>query len=587
MFAVLADRGRSLRESWHFDWPRAIEQAVFRLRLDAVGPRLLPVVAIVGGASSGKSTVFNNLLGGRLTSRITARGHATVGPILAIHEDDRTAVEPLLSNDMLLPKLQRRAIELEADTTGSPNTLAVVHHQVDALRGVLLLDTPDFSSEAARIEGDVALTLLPWFDRIVVVLDHERWFDRQSVSMLRGESSRFGVDRFAVFNRTKEGALAESDREALERQADRIGATGLAILEFRRGRGFCRFPPDALKGLHGFLCGPAPDRTKELAGQVARAANDVLNQNEERAARLAELQRSVSAAVEQTVPGVSSCLTSLMTASERKHLDVVSRVLRLDETRHWLTEQRARLGSLIRQVPLLRSMVSAGHHVEVPADRGASDSTDRAVIAVSICQRIGERAAHELQRTIQRSSFWEEMRRWTSLEPEKRAFAWTPELRTEIDIAARAVDIAITQWTTKVEAECRGISPRALGALGGGALGLAVVLIAVPGPLAALTLVSAKTAVAAAVVKLAAASGTGALLGKQVVRLSAVIQEKLIGSAEFRAVGQSVETFRAVVRRAAQRLADEVVAEAAALVLDESNALLEALEAFRNGPEKA
>ena len=118
-------------------------------------------------------------------------------------------------------------------------------------------------------------------------------------------------------------------------------------------------------------------------------------------------------------------------------------------------------------------------------------------------------------------------------------------------------------------------------------MGLAVVLIAVPGPLAALTLVSAKTAVAAAVVKLAAASGTGALLGKQVVRLSSVIQEKLIGSAEFGAVGQSVETFRAAVRRAAQRLADEAVAEAAALVLDESNALLEALEAFRNGPEKA
>src|SRR5512140_1957814 len=90
----LAMRGASLRDALRYDWPRQADEAVAALRWCAPPPGAagqgtgqLSLVGIVGGASSGKSTVFNNLLGGRLASRVTARGHATLGPIAAVHED--------------------------------------------------------------------------------------------------------------------------------------------------------------------------------------------------------------------------------------------------------------------------------------------------------------------------------------------------------------------------------------------------------------------------------------------------------------------------------------------------------------------
>ena len=48
-----------------------------------------------------------------------------------------------------------------------------------------------------------------------MVVDHERWFDRQTVSELRAASVRLAQDRLVLFNRTREGALAREDEAAL------------------------------------------------------------------------------------------------------------------------------------------------------------------------------------------------------------------------------------------------------------------------------------------------------------------------------------------------------------------------------------
>ncbi|MCZ6682051.1 MAG: 50S ribosome-binding GTPase, partial [Planctomycetota bacterium] len=87
----------------------------------------LSLVAIIGGASSGKSTVFNNLLGGQPISQVTIRSHTTRGPILAIHEAlrDRAAVW-LEHEHALLPTLRARMATPDDPIEGTPDTAVVV-----------------------------------------------------------------------------------------------------------------------------------------------------------------------------------------------------------------------------------------------------------------------------------------------------------------------------------------------------------------------------------------------------------------------------------------------------------------------------
>jgi hypothetical protein len=482
----------------------------------------------------------------------------------------------------LLPGHRQISVELDDNVAGEPDAVAILCHTINALREVLLFDLPDFTSEAARQEGDVSLTLLPWFDRLVVVVDHERWFDRQSISKLRTESARIGQQRLVLFNRTREGALADSDRSALRRQADRLAAEGMSVLEFRRGRGFCRFPPGTLDEVHTFIRAPKPDRTRHLLREVAMAANGVLNQNEERACRLRELRESVRAAVERTTPSAGDCMSALMTPSERRQLEVISRVLRISESREWLNAQAHRLQSALRQMPIVGAIVRTPQEDRADSER---EVTDRRAIGSSYFEAVGRRQVHEVQHVVRSSAFWDEVRRWTGLEPGGREFEWNAELRESVKAVVDGFDGALETWNAKVEAECRGINPNIKGAIGVGTIALAIVLIAVPGPVSALTLVSAKGAIGGALAQLLTATGAGAVLGKQLGRLVAVVQEKLLGSPEFDAVRSAADGFRGRLESAGRVPAEEAVAEAEALVIPADDLLKSALEDLREPPE--
>lgn len=580
----VVNHGRRLREVWHFDWEEPAQQSCARLLLNLAGKSVPPLAAVVGGASSGKSTVFNNLLGGHLASRITARGHATLGPILAIHENHRSALERLMEGGSLLPEYRRTVIAVDDNAIGDAHTLSVLYHDVDGIRDILLFDMPDFTSDAARREGDVTLSLLPWFDMLLVVVDHERWFDRQSISLLGAESARLGQKRMVLFNRTVEGALREEDRAALARQAERLGAECMSVLEFRRGRGFCRFAPGALDEVAIFLRTPIPERSPQLLRLISRAANQTLNQNVERASRLQELGAALRAGMDRLAPGPFECMTSLMTAAERKHLDVVSRVLRVHETAQWLSAQTRRLQQALLRVPILGTVVDAaglmgGENVET--------ATDRAGIARAYYEAVTGRQVVEAHRIARASRFWEEVRRWTGLEPTPRTFAWSAALRDQIGRAGNHFDEAMKLWTAKVEQECRGIGPNLRGALGVGAVGLAVILIAAPGPLSALTLVAAKGAIATALSHLAAASGAGALLGKHLERLAAVATERLLGSSEYDAVQSAAAAFRGQLVSAARQQVEETLADASALLMAHEEPLKVALESLRRAGDGA
>lgn len=571
---LLADHGPLLRDRWRLPWDPPAEQAVLRRRMDGRGLATPRLVAIVGGASSGKSTLFDNLLDGHQASRVTARGHSTCGLILATHEKHRATFESLRADRLLFPRLAHRMIELDDNHAGSPETLSIVFHTIDSLADTWLLDTPDMTSEAARLEGDVTLALLPWFDALILVADHERWFDRQTFSGLRARSVRLGQQRFVVFNQTRESLLDDGARARLVEQADRWSARDFALLEFRFGRGLCRFPPAALDAVRDFLAAPNADRTAALRRAIGEAAQATLNQNLERTRRFEELSRSTDELLARSLPSARDCLTALMTPAERRQLDLAWRILRVTGTREWLDAQAARLQSLFRRVPIMSEAIGAIGREATPAAE-----PPRASVAQAHALAVFRRFGNDLRRAARSSRFWQEITDWTDLRPPESVIdALPPADAAAIDRAALDFDRGIAEWNARVDRECHGMAPHVKAGVGVGILGLAVVLIAVPGPVTALTALAAKGAIGAAWTQLLTAGGAAALFGKPIGRFVEVARERLLGTTEFEALSRLAENYRAILDQGLRRLAGDSLAVAEALVLPADAPIAAALE---------
>lgn len=592
----IAAGGASLADTHRLEWSQEAQQAALALRFArALGDSRRPsqagdaarlsLVAIIGGASSGKSTVFNNLLGGRLTSRVTARGHSTLGPIVAVHDACRESVAEFVSGGLLFPTFAHRPTGLDDNITGRSDAVHVVHHNVDALRHVVLCDMPDLTSEPARAEGDVALATLPWFDRLIVLVDHERWFDRQTIGRLHDRSVRFGQERIVLFNRAREGPMPAGNHDKLVKQAGRLEARHHWVLEFRRGRGLCTFPPDTFTPLLEAINAGRFDRNRPLLRFLGSAATVVLNNNAERSARLGQLKEALHHAAGRMVPSASACLTRLMTPEEKRHLDVVSRTLRITETREWLQRQADRIRlTLRRHVPVVGPILagSLGDQGRNSTDPGNRQSNGWDFFASNCARQIAA-----IREAAENSDFWEEVRRWVSIDLAGPDAGLAERSRPRIGELVANLDAALAAWNHKVETECRGVSPHLVGAVGGTTLAGAIVLVAVSGPVGALTLPVATGVLAHAFGTLATSAGVGALAGRPLNRLMSVVREKLIGSPEFNAVQASADAFRQAVVDFGRNAADLQFAQAESLVLDENDDLIQALGAIQEAGEDA
>jgi hypothetical protein len=583
----LGKGGDHLRRELHFEWSPQTEQAVAagRFLLEGQSPPAaaqasgsgggLSLAAIVGGASSGKSTIFNNLLGGRAASRVTAKGHSTRGPIAAVHEQRRDWAEAVLGSGLLLPSFAPRVSLLDDDVVGEPDSLHIVYHSVDELRDVILFDTPDFTSEPARMEGDIALATLPWYDRLIVVIDHERWFDRQTIGRLRDESARFGQQRFVVFNRSQAGPMAGDQQERLTQQAGRLAADGFVMVEFRQGRGRCTFPPETLAPVQRKLAEPHPPRRRALLRFLGHAALAVLNNNDERGARLAGLGAAMEKAGLTAVPSRTDCIASLMTHDEKRHLDVIARTLRVRETREWLARQADRIRQTLRhRLPVIGTMLPAPAADEPDS---AADPPDRPTVGWEVFRSRCRRQLAVIDEAASSSAFWIELQRWTKIEPPRSREESIDQQRDRVGEIMTRLDTAVKAWTAKVESECQGVSPHLLGAVGATALAGAIVLVAVAGPVTVLTWPVISVALGKAVGTLLASAGAGAVAGRPLTRLLAIIHEKLLGSDEFLAVGDMVEEYREAIARFGRAAAAESFAHAQALVLPQDDELTRAL----------
>ncbi len=580
--SIVAVQGRRLREQLCLPWQQQAQQAVCALRFrrqSAEPDRAVQIAAIVGGASSGKSTVFNNLLGGRRVSLVTIRSHATRGLIVAAHRKLADRLDRWLNHDRtLLPTLDPQSGRLDADLQGRPEAATVVEHDIQGFENILLVDTADFTSNTAEIEGDVTLSLLPWFDRLVIIVDHERWFDRQVVDQLAVLAKRFAQPRMVVFNRTAEQALAEADRVRLEEQARHLGARKVCILNYHPGRGFRRFEAQTLSEVTKFLAEPMPQREPALRAEVSERAMAVLSANRGRLERLEELERMLAATTTRCLPTSRwDCVTALMTPEERERMGAVSRVLGIAQVREWLGRQRRWLEEAMPRLPW------AGKREEiVEPDQAVTDS-----IGASRAERgkdwLGaqcERQIHRLNEEVTASDLWEDLRVACARPPAVLGGGMIESFQLRADEAVTTLAQAMDEWDAKVQHECEGLSPKLISSLGMAILAGAVILIAVPGPIAALTPFIAAGALKAGMLKLGAAGVFGAISGRPLARLTEIIREQLLASPEFNRVREAAEAMRRLIEEHGRAAAERLIQEARGFTLPPADPLRQAMEAL-------
>jgi hypothetical protein len=215
----------------------------------------------------------------------------------------------------------------------------------------------------------------------------------------------------------------------------------------------------------------------------------------------------------------------------------------------------------------------------------AKDSPDRHTLGWEVFRSRCSRQLAAIDEAASGSDFWIEVRRWTGLEPPRGDGDSIDPQRDRVDQLVAALDAAVKIWTAKVETECRGVSPHLLGAVGATALAGAIVLVAVSGPVTALTWPLISVALGKAVGALLASAGAGAVAGKPLTRLLAVIQEKLLGSAEFEAVGEALEAYRQAISQFGRTAAGQCLSHARALVLPEDDELTHSLTVLCDAAE--
>lgn len=139
----------------------------FRLRTGSH----VPLIGILGSANSGKSTLMNSIAGADI-SEVTPIPHQTIGPILAVPSDfAREAKDP----SFLRPIAEEveRAAAGTGRLSGTPLSATAVEAWDATEMPFVLVDLPDLGTVDSREERQVALHMLPWLDRVILVVTEE------------------------------------------------------------------------------------------------------------------------------------------------------------------------------------------------------------------------------------------------------------------------------------------------------------------------------------------------------------------------------------------------------------------------------
>ncbi len=312
-----------------FGWDPVDRQTVAAVRFGRTATDAPVVIGLIGGASSGKSTLFNSLMG-REISRVSAHAHETVGAVASVHASKNQQVTDWVQGGAMMPGLEPFSINGQSAVGGEVGSVHFYAHETDDWSEVVLVDLPDVTSRMSVDEGAVTRRLMPWFDGLIVVVDEERWFDvtvfDEAVALARSMEPTTWI----VFNCTEPGlSVTREVRERLKEHATGREAADHCVSGYSAGSGFRAMSGDVLSRVTGWVrsC-KAGSRADALERRLRQRCSVVWRQNVERADAYQTLRREIEASSVEAVTDARLSL-DLLTGDEKSLLGVGHRFLPL------------------------------------------------------------------------------------------------------------------------------------------------------------------------------------------------------------------------------------------------------------------
>ncbi|NOT02824.1 MAG: hypothetical protein HOP29_19670 [Phycisphaerales bacterium] len=272
-----------------FDWAAVDRQACAALHFKCAEGGTCRVAGLIGGASAGKSTLFNSLVGAEV-SRISSVAHETIGPIAACHGDLAAHVAEWIGRGAMFVDFKYEPAG-DNPSHGRWDTVTLHRHASEDLRGTVVLDLPDVTSQWSIDEGALTHRLMPWFDVVIVLIDEERWFDAGVFASTVSFARNFGPAIHVLFNATEGGReLSADEGQRLQDHAVAYHIDGCAFSPYRPGSGYRPLDDATRRQVVDWMWqADASRRTAALRAHIRRRCAEIVRVNVERARDYGEL----------------------------------------------------------------------------------------------------------------------------------------------------------------------------------------------------------------------------------------------------------------------------------------------------------
>jgi len=275
-------------------WRADAAALLFHLRRDPASPP--PVLVVLGGTGTGKSTVVNRLLG-QTVSATSYRRTFTSGAVAAAIPKNLPAQWLNVEHEMADPAA--------SPARGRAGALVVVPLETDLLQHITLVDTPDLDGDqpSHHAEADRAFR---WADALLLLVTPEKYQMTELLPYYR-LAARYRLAAFFVMNKCEQQPVADDYEKLLRSQDPQFREAEVFVVP--RDDAAYEPPPRqnlaALRGAIGVIRLPEPQskaeglrhRSEDLLGRLADQIVAPLRDDRREIDRLVGLLRGMEAPV--------------------------------------------------------------------------------------------------------------------------------------------------------------------------------------------------------------------------------------------------------------------------------------------------